>query len=313
MVNRSKIELLQKNIEQAIKGKAEVVKMAIVTLLARGHLLLEDIPGVGKTTLAHSLARSLNSTFKRIQFTSDLLPSDIIGVSVYNQQKNEFDFKKGPIFSNIILADEINRTSPKTQSSLLEAMNECQVTVDNETYRLPEPFMVIATQNPMEYHGTFPLPESQLDRFMMRLSIGYPAEEDEKQILLTQRLVLPVQEIFPVLSSQEILELQMEAERVTVDESLIDYLLSIVSATRASELLGLGVSPRGSIFLHKTAKALAFTEGRDYCLPDDIKRLAPFVFSHRVIINTRLESFGKRGEDAEKIIEEIVEGLPVPI
>ncbi|HLF86835.1 MAG TPA: MoxR family ATPase [Nitrospiria bacterium] len=313
MVNRSKIELLQKNIEQAIKGKAEVVKMAIVTLLARGHLLLEDIPGVGKTTLAHSLARSLNSTFKRIQFTSDLLPSDIIGVSVYNQQKNEFDFKKGPIFSNIILADEINRTSPKTQSSLLEAMNECQVTVDNETYRLPEPFMVIATQNPMEYHGTFPLPESQLDRFMMRLSIGYPAEEDEKQILLTQRLVLPDQEIFPVLSSQEILELQMEAERVTVDESLIDYLLSIVSATRASELLGLGVSPRGSIFLHKTAKALAFTEGRDYCLPDDIKRLAPFVFSHRVIINTRLESFGKRGEDAEKIIEEIVEGLPVPI
>ncbi len=313
MANRSKIELLQKNIEQAIKGKAEVVKMAIVTLLARGHLLLEDIPGVGKTTLAHSLARSLNSTFKRIQFTSDLLPSDIIGVSVYNQQKNEFEFKKGPIFSNIILADEINRTSPKTQSSLLEAMNECQVTVDNETYRLPEPFMVIATQNPMEYHGTFPLPESQLDRFMMRLSLGYPAEEDEKQILLAQRLVLPVQEIVPVLSSQEILELQMETERVAVDESLIDYLLSIVAATRASELLGLGVSPRGSIFLYKTAKALAFIEGRDYCLPDDIKRLAPFVFSHRVIINARLESFGKRGEDAEKIIEEIVEGLPVPI
>lgn len=313
MANRSKIELLQKNIEQAIKGKAEVVKMVIVTLLARGHLLLEDIPGVGKTTLAHSLARSLNSTFKRIQFTSDLLPSDIIGVSVYNQQKNEFEFKKGPIFSSIILADEINRTSPKTQSSLLEAMNECQVTVDNETYRLPEPFMVIATQNPMEYHGTFPLPESQLDRFMMRLSIGYPAEEDEKQILLTQRLVPPVQEIFPVLSSQEILELQMETERVTVDESLIDYLLSIVAATRTSELLGLGVSPRGSIFLYKTAKALAFIEGRDYCLPDDIKRLAPFVFSHRVIINARLESFGKRGEDAEKIIEEIVDGLPVPI
>lgn len=313
MKNTDKIVLLQKNIEQAIKGKAEVVKMVIVTLLARGHLLLEDIPGVGKTTLAHSLARSLNSTFKRIQFTSDLLPSDIIGVSVYNQQKNEFDFKKGPIFSNIILADEINRTSPKTQSSLLEAMNECQVTVDNETYRLPEPFMVIATQNPMEYHGTFPLPESQLDRFMMRLSIGYPAEEDEKQILLTQRLVLPVQEIFPVLSSQDILELQMDTERVVVDESLIDYLLSIVAATRASELLGLGVSPRGSIFLYKTAKALAFIEGRDYCLPDDIKRLAPFVFSHRVIINARLESFGKRGEDVEKIIEEIVEGLPVPI
>ncbi|MEK7306675.1 MAG: MoxR family ATPase, partial [Nitrospirota bacterium] len=217
------------------------------------------------------------------------------------------------IFSNIILADEINRTSPKTQSSLLEAMNECQVTVDNETYRLPEPFMVIATQNPMEYHGTFPLPESQLDRFMMRLSIGYPAEEDEKQILQTQRQILPVQEILPVLSSQEILELQMETERVTVDESLIDYLLSIVTATRTSELLGLGVSPRGSIFLYKTAKALAFIEGRDYCLPDDIKRLAPFVFSHRVIINTRLESFGKSGEDAVRIIQEIVEALPVPI
>lgn len=313
MTERDKIISLQRNIEQVIKGKGEVVKMVIVALLARGHLLIEDIPGVGKTTLAHSLARSLNSTFKRIQFTSDLLPSDIIGVSVYNQQKNEFEFRRGPIFSNIILADEINRTSPKTQSSLLEAMNDAQVSVENETYKLPEPFMVIATQNPMEYHGTFPLPESQLDRFMMRLSLGYPAEEDEKQILLTQRLILPAQEIYPVLNGEEVLELQKAVENVIVDESLIDYLLAIVSATRASELLGMGVSPRGAIFLYKAARALAFVEGRDYCLPDDIKRLAPFIFSHRVIINARLESFGKRGGDAEKIIEEIVEGLPVPI
>ena len=313
MVKRDRVELLQKNIEEVIRGKGEAVKMVIVTLLARGHLLIEDIPGVGKTTLAHSLARSLNSTFKRIQFTSDLLPSDIIGVSIYNQKKNEFEFKKGPIFSNIILADEINRTSPKTQSSLLEAMNDNQVSVENETYMLPKPFMVIATQNPMEYHGTFPLPESQLDRFMMRLSLGYPAEKDEKQILLTQHLALPAKEINPVLTCGDLLELQGEIEKIIVDESLIDYLLAIVSATRRSELFGLGVSPRGAIFLYRAARALAYIEGRDYCLPDDIKILAPYIFAHRVIINARLESFGKRGEDAEKIIEEIVEGLPVPI
>ncbi|MEK6684617.1 MAG: MoxR family ATPase [Nitrospirota bacterium] len=308
-----KIRALQENIEQVIKGKPEAVRLTITTLLARGHLLIEDVPGIGKTTLAHSLARSLDCGFRRIQFTSDLLPSDILGVTIYNQQSQAFEFKPGPIFAHIILADEINRTTPKTQSSLLEAMNDIQVSIDSHTYPLPKPFMVIATQNPLEYHGTYPLPESQLDRFMMRIRIGYPDPSDEKVILTTQRLFQPASDLKPVLTAGEVLELQSAVDRIQMDEGLVDYLLALTRATRNSERLGLGVSPRGAMALHKAAQAYAFVNGRDYCIPDDVKRLAPRVFAHRVIVNTRLETYGRRGEDAERILEELVDQVPVPL
>jgi MoxR-like ATPase len=308
-----KIRALQENIEQVIKGKPEAVRLTITTLLARGHLLIEDVPGIGKTTLAHSLARSLDCGFRRIQFTSDLLPSDILGVSVYNQQSAAFEFKPGPIFANIILADEINRTTPKTQSSLLEAMNDVQVSVDSHTYALPKPFMVIATQNPLEHHGTYPLPESQLDRFMMRIRIGYPDPADEKVILTTQRLFQPAGDLKPVLTAGEVFELQNAVDRIRMDEGLVDYLLALTQATRNSDLLGLGVSPRGAMALRKAAQAYAFVNGRTYCVPDDLKRLAPLVFAHRVIVNARMETYGRRSEDAERILQELVNQVPVPL
>ncbi|MFQ5991932.1 MAG: AAA family ATPase [Nitrospiraceae bacterium] len=307
-----KIESLQANIERIIRGKSSVIEMTVAALLARGHLLIEDVPGVGKTTLAHSLARSVDCSFRRIQFTSDLLPSDILGVSIFHQQRQAFEFMPGPIFANIVLADEINRTTPKTQSSLLEAMNDAQVSVDNVTYPLPEPFMVIATQNPVEYHGTFPLPESQLDRFLMRIQIGYPDASEEKKILERQRLLHPAHELQPVLSAQDVIDLQKRVEQVRLDDSLMDYLLAIVAATRQNELLVVGVSPRGAMALHKAAKALAMVRNRDYCLPDDVKDLAVAVLSHRV---TLASGAGSRGQfdEAERIIEEIVESLQVPI
>ncbi|HUK56794.1 MAG TPA: MoxR family ATPase [Nitrospiria bacterium] len=308
-----KIRALQDNIEQVIKGKPEVVRLTITALLARGHLLIEDVPGIGKTTLAHSLARSLDCSFRRIQFTSDLLPSDILGVTIYNQQTQTFEFKLGPIFANIILADEINRTTPKTQSSLLEAMNDAQVSVDSHTYPLPSPFMVMATQNPLEHHGTYPLPESQLDRFLMRIGIGYPDPENEKVILTTQRLFQPAGDLKPVLSTHEVLELQNAVDRVRVDENLVDYLLSLTLATRSNERFALGVSPRGAMALHKTAQAYALVDGRNYCVPDDIKRLAPLVFAHRVILNTQFETDGRRSEDAERIVQELVNQVAVPL
>jgi MoxR-like ATPase len=307
------IRTIQDNIALVIKGKSHVIEMAVVCLLARGHLLLEDVPGVGKTTLAHSLARSLNCSFKRIQFTSDLLPSDIVGVSMFNRQKQEFEFIPGPIFANVVLADEINRTSPKTQSSLLEAMSEAQISVDNRTHPLEQPFMVIATQNPAEYHGTFPLPESQLDRFLMRLCIGYPALEDERKVLDRPHSLHPAETLGPVLSAPDILALQAHVDQVHMEESLTDYLLAIVQATRQSELLSLGVSTRGALGLSKAAKALAVVRGRDYCLPDDIKELAPIVLSHRVMLNRthgmRTQSF----EQAERMVLDIVETVPVPV
>lgn len=313
MDTTKKIQAVRDNIERVIKGKAEVVELAVVALLARGHLLIEDVPGVGKTTLAHSLARSLGCSFRRIQFTSDLLPSDILGVSVFHQQKQVFEFKPGPIFAHIVLADEINRTTPKTQSSLLEAMNDAQVSVDSQTHLLPRPFMVIATQNPWEYHGTFPLPESQLDRFLMRIRVGYPDPTDEKKILGRQQLLHPADELEPVLSIQEVLDLQERVEKVRLDESLMEYLLAIVSATRRSELLALGVSTRGAMSLHKAAKALALVRDRDYCLPDDIKGLAPVILSHRVTLHAGRGSRGRRSEEAERVIEDIVESVPVPL
>ena len=307
------IRSIQDNIALIIKGKTHVIEMAVVCLLARGHLLLEDAPGVGKTTLAHSLARSLDCSFKRIQFTSDLLPSDIVGVSVFNRQKQEFEFIPGPIFANVVLADEINRTTPKTQSSLLEAMSEAQISVDNQTHSLEQPFMVIATQNPVEYHGTFPLPESQLDRFLMRLCIGYPTLDEERKVLDRPPSLRPAETLDAVLSASEVLALQARVDQVHMEESVTDYLLAIVQATRQSELLSLGVSTRGALGLSKAAKALAVVRGRDYCLPEDIKELAPIVLSHRVMLNRthgmRTQSF----EQAERMVVDIVETVPVPV
>jgi MoxR-like ATPase len=306
-----KIRALQANIERVIKGKPLAVELTVVALLARGHLLIEDVPGVGKTTLAQCLAHSLGCSFKRIQFTSDLLPSDILGVSVYNPSNQVFEFKPGPIFAHVVLADEINRTTPKTQSSLLEAMNDTQVSVDNGTHPLPQPFMVIATQNPWEYHGTFPLPESQLDRFLMRIRIGYPEQGDEKKILERQHVMAAGLE--SVLSAQEVLDLQESAEKVRVEDSLMDYLLAIVSATRESDLLALGVSTRGAMALHKAAKAMALVRQRDYCVPDDIKELAPYVLSHRVLLRVRQGVQNHRSQDAEQVIQDIVESVLVPL
>lgn len=307
------IRSIQDNIERVIKGKPHVIEMAVVCLLARGHLLIEDVPGVGKTTLAHSLARSIDCLFKRIQFTSDLLPSDILGISMFNRQKQAFEFMPGPIFANIVLADEINRTTPKTQSSLLEAMSEAQVSVDSQTYPLCQPFMVIATQNPAEYHGTFPLPESQLDRFLMRIRIGYPAPEEEKKVLDRPQSLHPAEDLQPVMTGEEVLDLQNRVEKVRLDESLMDYLLTIVLATRCSELLALGVSTRGALALCKAAKALALVRNRDYCLPDDIKEMAPIVLSHRVMLKHGQGIRGKGVDQAEQVIRDILETVPVPL
>ena len=313
MDSSEKIQSLRGNIERIIRGKTQAVDMVMVALLARGHLLIEDVPGVGKTTLAQSLAHSLGCSFKRIQFTSDLLPSDILGVSVYNPQNQTFEFKAGPIFAHIVLADEINRTTPKTQSSLLEAMNDAQVSVDGSTHPLPWPFMVIATQNPWEYHGTFPLPESQLDRFLIRIRLGYPDRLDEKQILERQQLLHPADELEPVLSLQEVLDVQETVEKVHLDDSLMNYLLAIVSATRHSEFLSLGVSTRGAMALHKSAKALALLRRRNYCLPDDIKELAPLVLAHRVRLQMRQGAQHQHSGEAERLIQDIVESVPVPL
>jgi len=289
------------------------VRLAIVTLLSGGHLLVEDVPGVGKTTLAQTIARCLAGSFQRIQFTSDLLPSDIVGVSVYNQRSGEFEFKPGPIFANVILADEINRTTPKTQSSLLEAMAEGRATIENQTYELPRPFLVLATQNPIEHHGTYPLPESQLDRFLLRLRMGYPSMTDEKSILRSQARRHPIDEVAPIMSAEDVLDLQEEVKNVRFDDSLVDYLVEIVSATRHSEVLDLGVSPRGSLALYRAAQALAMTEDRDYCIADDVKRLVIPVFSHRIMINSRYSSRLRRGEEADTVLAEIVKNVRVPI
>jgi MoxR-like ATPase len=302
------LKQLQSMMDSVIKGKTAAVKMAIVTLIGRGNLLIEDVPGVGKTTLAFALARATDCSFQRIQFTSDLLPTDILGISVFNQDMREFEFKPGPVFSNIVLADEINRTNPKTQSALLEAMNEKKVTVERKTFRLPDPFMVVATQNPAEYHGTFPLPESQLDRFMMHIKLGYPAPEFEKKALLDRPSFQLLERREPVISRHEILAMQEEAGRVAVDESLIDYLMSIIAGTRRHEKIRLGVSTRGAQFFLQAIKAHAFYEGRDYVLPDDIKELAPLVLGHRLILKTK-----NFISDAEQIIGEIVEKIPVPV
>jgi MoxR-like ATPase len=304
---------LRRSIAQVIKGKDEVIDMALVALLARGHLLIEDVPGVGKTTLAQALAKSFHCTFQRIQFTSDLLPSDVIGVSVFNPARQEFDFKPGPLFANIVLADEINRTTPKTQSALLEAMNEAQVTVDNHTHPLPQPFMVLATQNPVEHHGTYPLPESQLDRFLLRVRMGYPNRASEKEILRGAAGREAIDQIIPAMEAADVAAMQNAVERVRVDESLLDYSLEIVERTRSAEHLTLGVSTRGARMLHRAAQARAFLQGRDFCLPDDFKQLVVPVFAHRVVVNTRSLSTQKKSEQAETILRDLVESVRVPL
>ena len=308
-----KIQKLQAAIEKVIRGKSETVKLALVALLAKGHLLIEDVPGIGKTTLSHALARALDCSFQRIQFTSDLLPSDVIGLSIYNQQNGSFEWKAGPIFANVVLADEINRATPKTQSALLEAMAEGQVTVEGISRPLPLPFMVVATQNPTEHHGTYPLPESQLDRFMLRLRMGYPGKDAEKSILRDREQSDPLDFVLPVLSAAEILELQRSVAEVKMDESLIEYLMEIVSLTRESDALELGVSPRGTLSLYRCAQALALTEGRDFCLPDDIKRLVIPAFAHRVIVSSRYSSAVRRSHEAEQILQDILLKAKVPV
>ena len=304
---------VQHSVQSVIRGKDEVIRLALVGLLARGHLLIEDVPGVGKTTLAHALARSFDCAFQRIQFTSDMLPSDVIGVSVFSRATDRFEFRPGPIFANVVLADEINRTTPKTQSALLEAMNENQVTVDNRTWVLPQPFMVMATQNPIEHHGTYPLPESQLDRFLMRLKIGYPSAESEKAILHDFADSDPLASLKPVMTGPEVVELQSRVRRVKVDEELVNYTLGIVEKTRQHEYLSLGVSPRGSMSLYRAAQALAFLEGRDYCIPDDFKRLILPVFSHRCVVSSRYISTLKKSDQTAALLEEIVNATPVPL
>jgi MoxR-like ATPase len=309
----SRIGELQRSIARVVRGKEEAIQMALMTLLARGHLLVEDVPGVGKTTLAHAIARSFHCTFQRIQFTSDMLPSDVIGVSVYNPVAQEFEFKPGPIFANIIVADEINRTTPKTQSALLEAMNEAQITVDNHTHPLPRPFLVLATQNPIEHHGTYPLPESQLDRFLMRIRMGYPARASEKEIIRNNAGTGGAEQVPAVMDAADVTSMQETVSRVKVDESLLDYALDIIERTRQTEQLSLGVSPRGAVMLHRAAQARAFIEGRDYCLPDDFKRLIVPVFAHRVVVSSRYVSTQKKSEQAEAILREIVDSTRVPL
>ncbi|HKF39758.1 MAG TPA: MoxR family ATPase [Candidatus Acidoferrum sp.] len=304
---------LQRSMARAIFGKEDVIQLALITLLARGHLLIEDVPGVGKTTLAQALAKSFHCSFQRIQFTSDLLPSDVLGVSVYNPETREFEFRQGPVFANVVLADEINRTTPRTQSALLEAMNEAQVTVDGRTMPLPQPFLVIATQNPVEHHGTYPLPESQLDRFLMRIKMGYPSSETERQILRNHSADNHADGVQAVADVTDMLSMQETVSCVRVDGSLHDYALEIVNRTRKSEQLALGVSPRGTLMLQRAAQARAFLEGRDYCLPDDFKQLAVSVFSHRVVASTRHASLQKKSETTEAVLREIVDSVRVPL
>lgn len=300
------------SVESVIKGKEEVVRLAVIALLAEGHLLIEDVPGVGKTTLAQTLANSFHCSFRRVQFTSDLLPSDILGVTIFNQKSHEFEFRKGPIFAHFILADELNRTTPKTQSALLEVMNEGQVSVDNATYPMLKPFMVIATQNPVEHQGTYPLPESQLDRFLMRIRMGYPHPESEKEILKSRVNGRLGSRIEAVLTGEDALQLQRLCHQVQVEESLYDYILAIVAATRQSPFIATGVSPRGSLFLLRAAQASAVIAGRDFCVPDDVKQMALPVLAHRLVLRSRYSSQDKAADEVENILAEILEQTPVP-
>jgi MoxR-like ATPase len=304
---------LEQELRKIIRGNDRVIRMALVAVFARGHLLIEGVPGVGKTTLAHALARSLDCSFQRIQFTSDMLPSDVLGISIYSAIEQKFEFKPGPVFTNVLLADEINRTTPKTQSALLEAMNEGQVTVDRGSYPLPEPFLVIATQNPVEHHGTYPLPESQMDRFLLRVAMGYPEAGSERAIVRSEAGAAKLDEVKPVLTGADVVAMQEQVKRVRVDDSLADYALAIVRKTRDADLLALGVSPRGAQMLYRAAQAMAFLEGRSFTTPEDFKQLAVPAFAHRVVVNARYTSTLKKSDQTEQILREIVESVAVPV
>ena len=316
-VAHAKIAELKTNLERVLRGKTEAVELSIAALLSGGHLLIEDIPGVGKTTLAHSIARSIDASFQRIQFTSDLLPSDVIGVTVYNQSSHEFEFRRGPLFANVVLADEINRATPKTQSALLEAMNEGRVSVDNATHELPDPFFLIATENPVEYEGTFPLPESQLDRFVMSIRLGYPAAEVEREIISSSPGELTADALSPVLDSAEVRSLKALTRSIRVDTDLADYIVKIARATREHKSVRLGVSPRGTMCLFNVSQALALVSGRDFVTPDDIKRAGVPVLAHRTISEWPGElggaGAGTEGLTPKDVINEILSTVNVPV
>jgi MoxR-like ATPase len=308
------IEHLVREVERVFHGKRQVVHLALAALLARGHVLFEDVPGVGKTTLAHALARTLGLSFRRIQFTSDLLPSDVLGVSVFNPESATFQVRPGPIFTHVVLADEINRAPPRTQSGLLQAMQEGAVTIDDETFTLPKPFLVMATQNPLEHHGTYPLPESQLDRFLLRLTIGYPDERAERRILTDSALDGPdLDELRPMLGPDEVLALQEEVDRVTVDDSLVDYVMQIVRRTRETPAFRLGVSPRGSVALFRAARAYALVQGRDFLVPDDVRELAVPCLAHRLLPAGMSAATLDAHEHAAAMLEALLDEVEVPV
>jgi MoxR-like ATPase len=306
-----RIAALQENVERVIRGKSEVVQFCIAALLAKGHILLEDVPGVGKTTLAHALARSLSLSFQRIQFTSDLLPADIVGVTIYNQDQQEFEFVSGPIFTNVLLADEINRATPKSQSALLEAMSEGTITVEKRHMALPDPFLVIATQNPIEHVGTYPLPESQLDRFLMKLTIGYPSAGDEKALLRSGGGQDALDHLEPVLDAEQVRDLQARVATVHVSEPLVEYLMTIVQTTRDHPDSALGVSTRGALSWFRACQSLAMVCGRDFVIPEDVKRLAGPVLSHRIVVKDRRIARGDVSPEA-RFIEKILGEIAVP-
>jgi MoxR-like ATPase len=307
---QSLAEQVKENVGRVIVGKEEVVELALIALLCEGHLLIEDVPGIGKTTLAKALARSLDCQFSRIQFTPDLLPSDVTGISFFNQRTQNFEFRAGPVFAQIVLADEINRATPRTQSALLEAMQERQVTIDGQTYALPRPFMVLATQNPIELEGTFPLPEAQVDRFLMRIALGYPDEQEENAILQRFEREDPLGQLTPVATAEQVLEAQTAVRQVHVEDSVREYMVRVVRATREHEAVSLGVSPRGTLALFHTAQALAALRGRHFVIPDDVKTLFPHVLTHRIIISQRVRL---RGRTPAEVLQEIVDAVPVPV
>ncbi|HEY7125636.1 MAG TPA: MoxR family ATPase [Ktedonobacterales bacterium] len=303
------VQRVTANVERVIIGKGDAVRLTLISVLCRGHVLIEDVPGVGKTVLTKSVAKSIGCTFKRIQFTPDLMPRDVTGVSIYNQKTGNFEFRPGPIMSQFVLADEVNRATPKTQSALLEAMEEVQITVDGETYPLPEPFIVMATQNPIEYEGTFPLPESQLDRFMMNISLGYPGLTDEVSVLDRQQLQHPLEQIGQVITADELTYIQHLVREMHADTSIREYIVAIAQATRHHADVYLGVSPRGSLALFRTSQALAALRGREYVIPDDVKALTKATLTHRIIVSPAARV---RGVTASSVLDEILDTVPVP-
>lgn len=310
MRNQEKIHAIVDNIERVMIGKREIAELSVVALIAQGHVLLEDVPGVGKTMMVRALAKSVGAQFKRIQFTPDLLPSDVIGVSIYNPKDMEFQFRPGPIMGNIVLADEINRTSPKTQSALLEGMEEASVTIDGETMMIPKPFFVMATQNPIEYEGTYPLPEAQLDRFLLKLRMGYPSHTEEIEVLKRAEKSAPIEDLNSVISLEDLILLQKEVKDIVVDDTIKNYIVDLANRTRKDSYIYLGVSPRGSLALMKAGQAFAMLKGRDFVTPDDIQYLAPFVFSHRMILRSEARY---DGITPEEIVERILAKTNVPI